>query len=117
MSAKRLSARAGTFTSLPCCSASPDSALIQAPVTESPLALPPEWHGRAHMPALLFTCPATRHRASTGIETTVQSLRECWKATVRVDCPHCGQQHEISVRETYVDAALDDAAAGLRGFV
>jgi hypothetical protein len=61
------------------------------------------------MPALFFTCPATRHQASTGIETTAESLRECWKATVRVDCPQCGQVHEISVREAYVDMALDDA--------
>jgi hypothetical protein len=24
-------------------------------------------------------------------------------------CPHCGEEHEIAVRETYLDAALDDA--------
>jgi hypothetical protein len=59
------------------------------------------------MPSLLFSCPASRHKAPTGIEINVQSLRECWRKTVRVDCPHCGQIHEISIRETYLDAALD----------
>jgi hypothetical protein len=26
-----------------------------------------------------------------------------------VHCPHCGEMHEISVRETYIDVALKDA--------
>jgi len=43
----------------------------------------------------------------------VQSLRASWSATLKVDCPHCGGAHEISVRETYINGALDDAAEQL----
>ena len=60
------------------------------------------------MGILQFVCPTTHQQAPTGIETNVQSLRACWKATVKVNCPHCGQAHEISVRETYLDAVLLD---------
>jgi hypothetical protein len=59
--------------------------------------------------SLLFTCPITHHRAPTGIETDVQSLQATWKATLKVKCPHCGGMHEVSVRDTYIDAALQDA--------
>jgi hypothetical protein len=61
------------------------------------------------MARLLFTCPATKHRAPTGIEIDVQSLRASWHATLKVDCPHCGGQHEIAVRDTYIDSALEEA--------
>jgi len=27
-----------------------------------------------------------------------------------VNCPHCGEVHEISVRDTYLDGVLSDAA-------
>jgi hypothetical protein len=66
------------------------------------------------MASLFFTCPTTRLEAPTGIETDVQSLQAAWKATVKVKCPHCGKMHEISVRETYINAALSDIAGGLR---
>ena len=61
------------------------------------------------MAALLFTCPRTKHRIPTGIETDLDSLRESWSRTLRLACPHCGEEHEIRVREIYLDAALDDA--------
>jgi hypothetical protein len=32
---------------------------------------------------------------------------------LKLNCPHCGAVHEISVRETYINGALDDAADGL----
>jgi hypothetical protein len=60
------------------------------------------------MGTLQFFCPATRQPASTGIETDPDS-RACWSATVEVDCPHCGKVHKISVRETYIGMALNDA--------
>ena len=66
------------------------------------------------MASLLFTCPITHHQASTGIETDVQSLQAAWKATLKVKCPHCGEMHEISVRETYIDCALQDGTDRLR---
>jgi hypothetical protein len=39
----------------------------------------------------------------------VQSLSASWKAMLKVNCPYCGKVHEISVRETYIDFALDAA--------
>jgi phage FluMu protein Com len=61
------------------------------------------------MASLLFNCPRTNQRASTCIETDVQSLRASWRATLRVNCPHCGEVHEISVCETYINGVLDPA--------
>jgi hypothetical protein len=61
------------------------------------------------MGTLQFFCPATHQQASTGIETDLDSLRACWRTAVKVNCPHCGQVHKISVRETYLGMALNDA--------
>jgi hypothetical protein len=61
------------------------------------------------MASLFFTCPTTHQQAPTGIETDVQSLQAAWKATLKIKCPHCGEMHEISVRETYINGALEDA--------
>jgi hypothetical protein len=58
------------------------------------------------MSSLFFTCPTTHQQAPTGIETDVQSLRAAWRATLNVKCPHCGEVHQISVRETYTNGAL-----------
>jgi hypothetical protein len=66
------------------------------------------------MAPLFFTCPKTNQLAPTGVETDVQSLSAAWKATLKVNCPHCGEMHEISVRDTYINGALDDAADQLR---
>jgi DNA-directed RNA polymerase subunit RPC12/RpoP len=69
------------------------------------------------MPSLLFTCPTTHHRASTGIETDIESLRKCWQRTLKVRCPYCGDVHKISVRETYINTALHDAINRVEAFV
>jgi hypothetical protein len=61
------------------------------------------------MSLLLFTCPKTSQQAPTGIEADVRSLSASWKTTLKVSCPHCGEVHEISVRETYINGALRDA--------
>ena len=31
-----------------------------------------------------------------------------WKKTLKVECPHCGEVHRISVREAYVKFAIQD---------
>jgi hypothetical protein len=67
------------------------------------------------MASLLFTCPLTDQQAPTGIETDAQSLQSFWKATLHVKCPHCGGMHDVPVRETYINNALEDAAGLLRG--
>ena len=69
------------------------------------------------MAPLLFTCPKTNQRAPTGIETDVQSLSISWKETLKVSCPRCGDVHEISVRETYINGALTDATDRVRPVV
>jgi hypothetical protein len=58
------------------------------------------------MAALLFICPKTKQQTSTGIKMDVQSLSASWKKMLKVNCPHCDEVHEISVRETYLDGAL-----------
>jgi len=67
------------------------------------------------MVSLFFTCPTTHQQAPTGIETDVQSLRAAWKATLNVKCPHCGEVHEISVRETYINGGLKSISLGHLG--
>ena len=62
------------------------------------------------MAPLLFVCPKTNQQAPTGVNTDAQSLSAAWKVTLKVNCPYCGEVHEVSVRETYVDAALSDVA-------
>jgi hypothetical protein len=62
------------------------------------------------MAPLLFVCPNTNQQVPTGIETDAQSLQAAWKATLKVKCPYCGEMHEISVRETYINGALSDVA-------
>ena len=58
------------------------------------------------MVSLFFICPNTNQRASAGIETDPDSLRACWRSTIEVKCPHCGQEHRIPVCEAYVGDAL-----------
>ena len=66
------------------------------------------------MASLLFNCPKTNRRAPTNIETDAQSLQRAWKKTLKVNCPCCGEVHEIAVRDTYINGALDDATSVLR---
>jgi len=62
------------------------------------------------MASLLFTCPKTQHQALSGIDTDVESLRAVWSETLKVQCTRCGEEHQISVRDTFLDGALDDAS-------
>jgi hypothetical protein len=57
--------------------------------------------------SLLFTCPNTSRKLSTGVEMDVPGLRAHWNSTLRLDCPHCRDAHDISVRQVYMDAALE----------
>jgi hypothetical protein len=66
------------------------------------------------MAELLFTCPKTNQRAPAGIETDVKSLRAAWSETLKIRCPLCGDQHTLSVRETYINGALNDAVERTR---
>ena len=66
------------------------------------------------MPSLFFTCPNTRHQADTGIMTDAESLRDTWSMTLNVNCPHCGEMHAVSVRETYIDDAIRNVSEATR---
>jgi hypothetical protein len=66
------------------------------------------------MAALFFICPKTNQHVPTGIETDAKSLSASWRATLKVNCPRCGEMHEISVTDTYIDGVLRDATDGLR---
>ena len=59
------------------------------------------------MARLLFTCPNTSRKASTGVEMDVQGLRQCWKLTLKLACPHCDDVHDVCVREAYLDSAVE----------
>jgi hypothetical protein len=80
------------------------------------MILQPISRSRAPAP-LLFICPKTSQQAPTGIQTDVQSLSASWPEILKVHCPHCGEVHEISVRDTYIDGALQDAIGRLRGAI
>ena len=69
------------------------------------------------MPSLSFACPKTNQHVSTGVETDVQGLSASWKETLKVKCPHCGEEHAISVHETYINGTLADAVDRLRRVV
>jgi hypothetical protein len=66
------------------------------------------------MPTLIFDCPHTHRTFSTGVETSLGSLRRSWKAQLEVHCPHCHEAHKISVREAYLNGVLSDDAVRLR---
>jgi hypothetical protein len=60
------------------------------------------------MASLLYTCPETRQQVPTGIQIDAKSLRKAWSKKLKVQCPCCGHTHEMLVRETYIDHALQD---------
>jgi hypothetical protein len=67
------------------------------------------------MSALYFICPNTKQRASTGIETDARTLQMSWSKKLKINCPHCGEVHESSIRDVYVDGALDEYMAAEPG--
>jgi hypothetical protein len=79
-------------------------------MAERPVALPPVHTREEPVANLLFVCPTTSQLAPTGVDTDVQSLRAAWSKKLKVQCPHCGQEHELSVRETFIEGALRDAS-------
>ena len=60
------------------------------------------------MAELEITCPRTQLTVPTGIASDVQSLVLTWALKLKVKCPHCGEEHEIAVREAYVDGVMRD---------
>ena len=65
------------------------------------------------MASLFFTCPTTHHEAPTGIETDVQAFKPLGRQRSKSNA-HIAVVHQISVRETYINGALQDATDRLR---
>ena len=65
---------------------------------------------------VMITCPNTGRAVSTGIETDAKSLQAAWTGTMKVDCPHCHAAHDISVRDTYIEAVAQDDSDRLYRF-
>ena len=61
-------------------------------------------------PLLTFTCPKTKRRTPTRVEADPRTLSASWKARLLVKCPSCGGVHEISVRDAYLNGAVDVVA-------
>ena len=59
-------------------------------------------------PLLFFTCPTTHRRAPTRVEIDPKSLAAAWKRTLKVQCPHCGEMHQVTVRDAYIAFAIQD---------
>ena len=68
------------------------------------------------MASLFFICPKTRHKAPTGIETDAKSLQAAWTGMMKVDCPHCHEVHDISVRDTYIEIVAKEDSDRLYRF-
>ena len=66
------------------------------------------------MPALSYTCPKTRLRAPSGIQTDLQSLRASWSERVKINCSLCGKVHEFAVRQMYAESTLGDVTDDAR---
>jgi hypothetical protein len=62
------------------------------------------------MAPLVFTCPNTKRRSTTKIATDAKSLAAAWKKTLHITCPHCGEVHKVSVRDAYIQFAVQDGA-------
>lgn len=58
------------------------------------------------MVALIFICPQTGRQIETGIETDEDTLARVQRISMRVQCEHCGRQHQFHVE----DGRLSDAA-------
>ena len=64
--------------------------------------------GSKMAPLLFFTCPTTHRRAPTRVEIDPKSLAAAWKRTLKVQCPHCGEMHQVTVRDAYIAFAIQD---------
>jgi hypothetical protein len=64
------------------------------------------------VPELEITCPRTQLAVPTDIAVDAQSLVLTWATKLKVRCPRCGEEHQIAIREAYVDSVLRAAAGG-----
>ena len=54
---------------------------------------------------LTFCCPRTGKPIQTGIETDAATMLEVASVAVRLECPHCEEEHGPRVYEGYLAPA------------
>jgi hypothetical protein len=57
---------------------------------------------------LSFHCPVSARTVHTGIYTDEQSVARLRTISLRVRCPHCGDEHAITVGDTFVSTSIID---------
>jgi DNA-directed RNA polymerase subunit RPC12/RpoP len=60
------------------------------------------------MGRLIVQCLKTCETIDTGIATDYKSLSKSWEKTLHIACPHCGEEHEVKVRDAFIRAAVSD---------
>jgi hypothetical protein len=59
-----------------------------------------------------YPCPRTNRPLEIKMKTDADGLATVWTKTIRVRCHHCGTDHDVSLREAYLDHVL--LTAGMR---
>jgi len=54
------------------------------------------------MGPLTVFCPNSRRPVASGIETDWATILRLGRATVRVVCPECGENHDLPISDGYV---------------
>jgi hypothetical protein len=85
-------------------------------VAERRLALPPSIPGDCDGLVVLHLPENPAQEAPTGIETDAKSLQAAWTGILKVDCPHCHEAHDISVRDTYIEVVAQEDSDRLYRF-
>ena len=62
------------------------------------------------MGVLSIRCPKTGQSAPTGIDTEYESLVTSWDRSLSIDCFHCGETHDVKIRDAFIAAAISDEA-------
>jgi hypothetical protein len=62
---------------------------------------------------LSFRCPTTHRHVETEIETDAGNLAKVWSSHMRIRCPHCNGDHEINVKDAFIENSISDET--LRG--
>ena len=68
------------------------------------------------MASLFFICPKTRHKALHRHRDRRKKPASGVDGNMKVDCPHCHAAHDISVRDTYIEAVAQDDSDRLYRF-
>ena len=54
--------------------------------------------------ALMMRCPVSGRAVNSGIFVHSEDVPGLARLRLRVRCPHCGEPHELSVSDTFIDS-------------